>query len=142
MVPARRLGDRPVGAGHLVYVVAAVGTNHDGDLANAFDLVDRAAETGCDAREVGIAWFASPRGLGSVPCLEELDPVCHRLAAASLTDDALLDALRSTGRTVVAGTDIRVVSEALGDGVPLTDHDGASTPARPSHDAERELEPA
>ncbi len=49
VVPTRRLGDRVVGAGHPVYVTGEIGINHNGELANALALVDRAAEAGCDA---------------------------------------------------------------------------------------------
>jgi N-acetylneuraminate synthase len=45
----RRIGDRVVGTGHPVYVTAEIGINHNGDLDNAFALIDAAAEAGCDA---------------------------------------------------------------------------------------------
>ncbi len=48
--PRRRmLGTRPVGPGHPVYVTGEIGINHNGDLNNAFALIDAAAEAGCDA---------------------------------------------------------------------------------------------
>jgi N-acetylneuraminate synthase len=47
--PSRLLGDRTVGAGHPVYVTGEIGINHNGDLANAIALIDRAADAGCDA---------------------------------------------------------------------------------------------
>jgi N-acetylneuraminate synthase len=47
--PTRRLGDRLVGAGHPVYVTGEIGINHNGELANAFALIDQAAAAGCDA---------------------------------------------------------------------------------------------
>jgi N-acetylneuraminate synthase len=43
------IGDRPVGDGHPVYVIAEVGINHNGDLATAKKLIDVAAWAGCDA---------------------------------------------------------------------------------------------
>ncbi|WP_103500548.1 MULTISPECIES: N-acetylneuraminate synthase family protein [Streptomyces] len=45
----RNLGDRPVGPGRPVYVTGEIGINHNGDLDNAFALIDAAAEAGCDA---------------------------------------------------------------------------------------------
>lgn len=45
----RHLGDRPVGPGHPVFVTGEIGINHNGDLENAFALIDAAAEAGCDA---------------------------------------------------------------------------------------------
>jgi len=43
------IGDRPVGAGAPVYVIAEAGANHDRDLATARQLVDVAADAGADA---------------------------------------------------------------------------------------------
>ncbi|MDF4253818.1 N-acetylneuraminate synthase family protein [Streptomyces sp. WMMB303] len=45
----RNLGTRTVGPGHPVYVTGEIGINHNGDLDNAFALIDAAAEAGCDA---------------------------------------------------------------------------------------------
>ena len=47
--PVRRLGGRLVGAGHPVYITGEIGINHNGELANAFALIDRAVAAGCDA---------------------------------------------------------------------------------------------
>ncbi|MDP9342172.1 MAG: N-acetylneuraminate synthase family protein [Actinomycetota bacterium] len=44
-----RIGDRLVGDGHPVYVVAEIGINHNGDLGLAKRLIDVAATAGCDA---------------------------------------------------------------------------------------------
>ncbi|WCD88245.1 N,N'-diacetyllegionaminic acid synthase [Streptomyces xanthophaeus] len=45
----RTFGSRTAGPGRPVYVVGEIGINHNGDLGNAFALVDAAAEAGCDA---------------------------------------------------------------------------------------------
>ncbi|MFD1830511.1 MULTISPECIES: N-acetylneuraminate synthase family protein [Streptomyces] len=45
----RTLGSKVVGPGHPVYVTGEIGINHNGDLENAFALIDAAAEAGCDA---------------------------------------------------------------------------------------------
>ncbi|NYI06012.1 N-acetylneuraminate synthase family protein [Allostreptomyces psammosilenae] len=45
----RTIGDRQVGPGQPVYIVGEIGINHNGDLENAFALIDAAAEAGCDA---------------------------------------------------------------------------------------------
>ncbi|OEV03633.1 N-acetylneuraminate synthase family protein [Streptomyces oceani] len=45
----RALGDRTVGPGRPVYVTGEIGINHNGELENAFALIDAAAEAGCDA---------------------------------------------------------------------------------------------
>ncbi len=43
------IGDRLVGPGHPVYITGEIGINHNGELANAFALIDQAAAAGCDA---------------------------------------------------------------------------------------------
>ncbi|MFI0712000.1 N-acetylneuraminate synthase family protein [Streptomyces inhibens] len=45
----RALGDRVAGPGRPVYVTGEIGINHNGDLENAFALIDAAADAGCDA---------------------------------------------------------------------------------------------
>ncbi|WP_442538522.1 N-acetylneuraminate synthase family protein, partial [Streptomyces pseudogriseolus] len=45
----RTLGSREAGPGRPVYVTGEIGINHNGDLDNAFKLIDAAAEAGCDA---------------------------------------------------------------------------------------------
>ncbi|WP_438486197.1 N-acetylneuraminate synthase family protein [Streptomyces sp. S186] len=45
----RSLGDREVGPGRPVYVTGEIGINHNGDLENAYRLIDAAADAGCDA---------------------------------------------------------------------------------------------
>lgn len=47
--PERLLGTRPVGLGHPVYVTGEIGINHNGEVENAFRLIDAAATAGCDA---------------------------------------------------------------------------------------------
>jgi N-acetylneuraminate synthase len=46
---AVRLGERLVGAGHAVFVVAEIGINHNGDVDLATRLIDAAVAAGCDA---------------------------------------------------------------------------------------------
>jgi len=43
------IGDREIGAGHSVFVIAEAGVNHDGDRRRALDLVDAAVDSGSDA---------------------------------------------------------------------------------------------
>ncbi|WP_310715125.1 N-acetylneuraminate synthase family protein [Streptomyces lydicus] len=45
----RKLGHREAGPGRPVYVTGEIGINHNGDLENAFALIDAAADAGCDA---------------------------------------------------------------------------------------------
>ncbi len=44
-----KIGDRPVGAGAPVYIIAEAGSNHDRDMDQARRLIDVAAEAGADA---------------------------------------------------------------------------------------------
>ena len=45
----RLVGDREIGPGRPVYIIGEIGINHNGDLANAFALIDHAKEAGMDA---------------------------------------------------------------------------------------------
>jgi N-acetylneuraminate synthase len=47
--PSRTIGDKIVGAGQPVYITGEIGINHNGELSNAFALIDQAAAAGCDA---------------------------------------------------------------------------------------------
>ena len=44
-----KLGNRFVGDGHPVYIIGEIGINHNGELDIAKQLIDAAAEAGCDA---------------------------------------------------------------------------------------------
>lgn len=45
----RRVGSRQIGNGQPVYITGEIGINHNGDLENAFSLIDAAVAAGCDA---------------------------------------------------------------------------------------------
>lgn len=49
MNPSISLGDRQVGIDHDVYVIAEVGSNHNGDLGTALRLIEVCAKAGVDA---------------------------------------------------------------------------------------------
>ena len=44
-----QIGEKLVGIGHPVYIVAEIGINHNGDIENAKSLIDAAVKAGCDA---------------------------------------------------------------------------------------------
>src|SRR5438093_11811603 len=44
-----RIGERSLGPGHPVFVVAEIGNNHDGSIRQAERLIEAAAEAGADA---------------------------------------------------------------------------------------------
>lgn len=49
MIEPVRIGNKLVGAGHPVYVVAEIGINHNGDFSKAIALVEQSLEAGADA---------------------------------------------------------------------------------------------
>ncbi len=49
MPQAVQIGDKRVGTGHPIYIVAEIGINHNGDIDIAKSLIDAAVRTGCDA---------------------------------------------------------------------------------------------
>jgi N-acetylneuraminate synthase len=55
-------------------------------------------------REQGVPWFASCWDEESVEFIEQFDPPCYKIASACLTDDALLQHTRATGRPIVLST--------------------------------------
>ncbi|KRC60689.1 N-acetylneuraminate synthase [Agromyces sp. Root81] len=63
------------------------------------------------AMRAGIDWFASPWDVPSVEFLEELDVVAHKVASASVTDLALLDAIARTGKPVILSTGMSTLEE-------------------------------
>ena len=68
-------------------------------------------------KKLGIDWFASPWDVESLNFLEKFDVVAHKVASACLTDRALLQAMRKTGKPVFISTgmsSIDQVREALG----------------------------
>lgn len=62
-------------------------------------------------REFGIDWFASPWDEDAVDFLEGFNPVCYKAASASLTDHALLNVLRGTGRPIIVSTGMSTMEE-------------------------------
>jgi N-acetylneuraminate synthase len=62
-------------------------------------------------KEKGVMWFASPWDEGAVNFLEDFDPVCYKIASASLTDKALLKQLKDTGRSLILSTRMSTIEE-------------------------------
>jgi N-acetylneuraminate synthase len=62
-------------------------------------------------REIGIQWFASSWDVPSVEFMEAFDPPCYKVASASITDHALLRALRNTQRPVILSTGMSTWTE-------------------------------
>ena len=55
-------------------------------------------------KKLGLDWFSSCWDEGSVDFMEEFNPICYKIASASLTDDNLLRHHRKTGRPIILST--------------------------------------
>jgi N-acetylneuraminate synthase len=62
-------------------------------------------------KEKGMMWFASPWDEKAVDFLEEFDPVCYKIASASLTDKVLLEKLKNRGRPLILSTGMSTMEE-------------------------------
>jgi N-acetylneuraminate synthase len=88
-------------------------------------------------RNERIGWFASPWDEDSVRFLEAFAPPAYKIASATLTDEALLKSVRSTGRTVVLSTGMSSLEqidqavELLGTDDLLITHCTSSYPCPP-----------
>ena len=88
-------------------------------------------------KEKGMMWFASPWDEQSVDFLEEFQPVCYKIASASLTDDVLLKRLKETGRLLILSTgmstmeDIRKTVDFLGLDNLMIAHTTSTYPCEP-----------
>jgi len=58
-----------------------------------------------------IAWFASCWDVPSVDFIEQFNPVCYKIASASLTDDALLKHISKMGRPIILSTGMSTMEE-------------------------------
>jgi N-acetylneuraminate synthase len=59
----------------------------------------------------GIDWFASCWDEPSVDFIEQFEPVCYKVASASITDHALLDRLRETAPPIILSTGMSTMDE-------------------------------
>ncbi|HDQ07484.1 MAG TPA: N-acetylneuraminate synthase [Methanoculleus sp.] len=59
----------------------------------------------------GIDWFVSCWDIPSVDLIEQFNPVCHKIASASLTDDALLKRINDSGRPMILSTGMSTLEE-------------------------------
>jgi N-acetylneuraminate synthase len=68
-------------------------------------------EIGDYATMRGLSWFASPWDEMAVEFLEDLDVVAHKVASASVTDIAMLEALRLTGKPIILSTGMSTLEQ-------------------------------
>ncbi len=64
-----------------------------------------------NAQMLELDWFASPWDVPSVEFLEQFSPACHKIASASITDDALVTTIAATGRPVIMSTGMSTLDE-------------------------------
>jgi N-acetylneuraminate synthase len=183
-----KIGNRDVGHGLPIYVIAEIGINHNGDLELAKKLIDAAYIAGCNAvkfqkrtpelctpekyrnvqrdtpwgimtyleyrervelgkaaydeidrycREKKVDWFASPWDEPSVDFVERYEPVCYKIASASVTDLPLLRRIAATRRPVILSTGMSTIEqidaavEVLGNDRLLVAHSTSSYPCKP-----------
>jgi N-acetylneuraminate synthase len=62
-------------------------------------------------RDRGIVWFSSCWDEPSVDFMEQFDPPCYKIPSASLTDGALLQHLRKTGRPLILSTGMSTMAQ-------------------------------
>ena len=62
-------------------------------------------------REKNIHWFTSCWDKPSVDFMEQYDPVCYKIASATLTDDNLMKRLSATGRPTILSTGMSTMEQ-------------------------------
>ena len=62
-------------------------------------------------KEIGIDWFASVWDNESVDFLENFNPICYKIASASLTDNQLLQKIKSKNRPIILSTGMSTIKE-------------------------------
>jgi N-acetylneuraminate synthase len=96
----------------------------NGDLKYGLEFgADDYAEIDAFCRSLDLPWFASCWDEASVDFIEQFDPPCYKVASACLTDDALLERLRATGRPVILSTGMSSI-EQIDDAVEILGRDG------------------
>jgi N-acetylneuraminate synthase len=182
-----KVGNRYIGDGEPIYVIAEIGINHNSSLEVARQMIDGAIFAGCDAvkfqkrtpelcvpveqwhverdtpwgqmtyieyrrkmefnaeqyaeidrycRERNIVWLASCWDEEAVEFIEQFDPPLYKAASASLTDHALLKAMKATGKPLIISTgmsrmaEIEAAVEVLGTDNLLMAHSTSAYPCR------------
>ncbi len=84
----------------------------NGDLKWALEFTESEyRELFAYAKERGLLCFASPWDLDSIDFLEKLNPPCHKVASAMITNHSLLRKIRTTGRPIVLSTGMSTMDE-------------------------------
>lgn len=62
-------------------------------------------------KQLGIMWFASPWDIDSVDFLEQFNPPCYKIASPCLTDDILLNYIKSYQRPIILSTGMSTLEQ-------------------------------
>jgi len=62
-------------------------------------------------KEIGIDWFASVWDQNSVDFIENFNPICYKIASASLTDHDLLNHIKSKKRPIILSTGMSTIDQ-------------------------------
>lgn len=69
------------------------------------------AEIDAYCKQKGMDWFTSVWDTEAVDFMEQFDPICYKVASASITDHTLLKKIKDTGRPVVLSTGMSTMDE-------------------------------
>jgi N-acetylneuraminate synthase len=100
--------------------------------------IEEYAEIDMYCNQKGIDWFASCWDQPSVDFIEQFDPVLYKMASASLTDHALLEKVKATGKPIMLSTGMSTLDEIkdaidfLGTDNLLIAHSTSSYPCPPT----------
>jgi len=84
----------------------------NGDLKRGLEFnADQYREIDRYCRDTGMTWFASCWDEASVDLIDRFNPVCYKIASASLTDDALLKHTRSKGVPIFLSTGMSTLDQ-------------------------------
>lgn len=93
-----RIGERLVGGGAPVFIIAEIGLNHDGSVERAKELIDRAIEAGADSVKFQMRTLAELYVNGGDPTDPGLDLGCQYtldiLRRSNLSRDAMFEVFR------------------------------------------------
>lgn len=84
----------------------------NGDLKRGLEFGEKEyAEIDRFCKDVGIDWFASCWDEASVDFIDRFNPVCYKIASASLTDHNLLRHTRAKGKPIILSTGMSTLEQ-------------------------------
>ena len=86
--------------------------NTNGDLKRALEFgMDEYTEINNYCKQHDLDWFCSPWDEKSVDFLESFEPICYKIASASITDQGLLEHIKSMKRPIIMSTGMSSIEE-------------------------------